>query len=294
LRTPPGWRVFVFKRTSYSPRSILLGGALFYFLLKERAVPIKQPIMYLVILTILTACQKDPISPSMQPGLTPSVSGLASIEIDDNSRELIREHLGVFLDSKPYTEYETGGQLLTYLVSSGEFAQAEISLESGEMVQADVIYAYTLMSTRQVLVVPLLVGLSLSEGMYVYFSENYSLDNRNGAIPDGIDRETALADAAERLPRGHIFRLLAYGMVTPSGLDWKKCQMIALYPAEICPVGQLVEQLYPNQTKTFVLHLADEFPSGWMLMGWFFKEFTPGELVPGAKIDVPLSEISQP
>ena len=33
---------------------------------------------------------------------------------------------------------------------------------------------------------------------------------------------------------------------------------LALLP-EICPVGVLVKQLYPNETKTFVLRLAYEF-----------------------------------
>ena len=40
-----------------------------------------------------------------------------------------------------------------------------------------------------------------------------------------------------------------------------------------------------------MLRLADEFPAGWFLIGWFFKEFAPGELVPGASIDVPLPDV---
>jgi hypothetical protein len=200
----------------------------------------------------------------------------------------------MFLNSSPYTEYDSGGQLLSYLVSSGAFANAEITLESGEAIQADVIYAYTLMSTGKVLVAPVLVGLSLPDGTYAYFSENYSLDPQGSSISDSVDRHTALSDAKRRLPRGRIFRLLAYGMVTPSSLDWKECKTAGVYPPGICPVGQLVERLYPNQTKTFVLRLADEFPPGWFLIGWYFKEFAPGELVPGASIDVPLPVLNQP
>ena len=108
------------------------------------------------------------------------------------------------------------------------------------------------------------------------------------------DRQTALADAQARLPRGRIFRLLAYGMATRQGLDWKKCPSVPFFPPEICPVGELIEQLYPNQTKNFVLRLADEFPTNWLLVSWVFQEFTHDELVPGASIDVFLPELSQP
>jgi hypothetical protein len=48
-------------------------------------------------------------------------------------------------------------------------------------------------------------------------------------------------------------------MATPQGLDLKKCSSVSFYPTEICLVGELVEQLFPNETKTFVLCLVDEF-----------------------------------
>ena len=192
---PLGLARFCFKRTSCSPRTNLSGGALFYFLPKERAVRKKQSIFILILLAILTACRKDPQPTATLPVITPSVTGLSSIEIDGFTRDSIRDHLSAFLNTSPYTKYEAGGQLLNYLVSSGEFAKAEVTLESGETIQADVIYAYTLMSTGKVLVAPVLVGLSLPDGTYAYFSENYSLDPQGNSIPAVVDRETALADA---------------------------------------------------------------------------------------------------
>lgn len=108
------------------------------------------------------------------------------------------------------------------------------------------------------------------------------------------NQETALVDNQARLPRGRLFRLLAYVMVTRQGLDWKKCSSVSFYPPEICPVGALVEQLYPNETKSFVLHLADEFSPNWLLVGWVFQKFASEELVPGASTDVPLPESSRP
>jgi hypothetical protein len=216
------------------------------------------------------------------------------LEIDQPTADSIRQHISLFLKSNPYTEYESGSQLLLYLVSSGEFDQAEITIASGEIYQTDVLYAYALMNSQRVLVIPVLIGLTLPDGRYAYFSENYSFEADGGVTTLSANRETALADAQSRLPRGRIFRLLVYGMATRQGLDWKKCPSVSLYPPEICPAGELVEQLYPHQTKTFVLRLADGFPTNWLLVAWVFQEFAQGELVPGASIDVPLPELPQP
>jgi hypothetical protein len=202
--------------------------------------------------------------------------------------------MGIFLRVNPFTPSASGDQLLLYLVSSGEFEQAEITLESGETYQGDVLYAYALMSNLRVLSVPVLIGLQLADDRYLYFSANYAFEANGGITSMGVDRETALVDARERLPRGRIFRLLSYGMVTAQGLDWKQCPGEGLYPPEICPVGALVERLYPKQTETFVLRLSNGFPVNWFLVGWVFKEFTLVELVPGTGIDVPLAGLSQP
>jgi len=224
----------------------------------------------------------------------PSITGLTVPEIDQATADAIRQNMTMFLKSTPYTEFEAGSQLLLYLASSGEFGQVEITLGSGETYQADVLYAYALMSSQRVLIAPVVVGMTLPDGRYAYFSEKYSFETEESVTTTNADRETALADAQARLPRGRIFRLLAYGMATRQGSDWKKCPSVSFYPPEICPVGALVEQLYPNETKTFVLRLADEFSPNWLLVGWVFQEFAPEELVPGANIDVPLPESSQP
>ncbi len=254
----------------------------------------KLVFLILIALVLLAACQEQPIPLPAIPTVTPAITGLVAPEIDQPTEDAVRQHLVPFLKSNPYTEYEAGSQLLLYLVSSGEFGQAEITLGSGETYQADVLYAYALMSSQRVLVAPVVVGLTLPDGRYAYFSEKYSFETDESVTTTSVDRETALADAGAsglalaRLPRGRIFRLLAYGMVTRQGLDWKKCPSVSLYPPEICPVGALVEQLFPNQTKTFVLRLADEFSPNWLLVGWVFQEFAPEELVPGAVIDIPL------
>ena len=254
----------------------------------------KLALLILIALVLLVACQEQPTPTPSIPTIEPSITGLAAREIDQPTADALRQNMALFLKSNPYTEFEAGSQLLIYLVSSGKFGQAEITLASGKIYQADVLYAYALMSSQRVLVAPVVVGLTLPDGRYAYFSEKYSFETAESVTTTSADREIALADAQARLPRGRIFRLLAYGMAARQGLDWEKCPSVSFYPPEICPVGKLVEQLFPNQTKTFVLRLADEFSPNWLLVGWVFQEFAPEELVPGASIDVPLPELSQP
>lgn len=255
---------------------------------------LKLALPILIVLVFLAACQGQPTPTAALPAIEQSITGLATPEIDQPTTDAIRQNMAMFLKSNPYTEFEAGNQLLMYLVSSGEFGQAEITLGSGETYQADVLYAYTLMSSQRVLVAPVIVGMTLPDGRYAYFSEKYSFETEETVTTTSADRDTALADAQARLPRGRIFRLLAYGMATRQGLDWKKCASVSFYPPEICPVGTLVEQLFPNQTKAFVLRLADGFSSNWLLTGWVFQEFALEELVPGASIDVALPEPPQP
>ena len=255
---------------------------------------LKIPIITLIATIFLGACQGQSVPSTMVPVVEPSITGLEALEVDQPTADAIRQRLGPYLRSNPYTQYESGSQLLLYLVSSGEFDQAEIRLGSGETYRADVLYGYSLETSQRVLVAPVLIGLGLPDGGYRYFSEKYAFETDGGITSTEADRLTALDDAKSRLPRGRIFRLLVYGMATRQGLDWKECPSISFYPPEICPVGKLVEELFPGQTRTFVLRLADEFPTNWLLVAWVFQEFAAEELVPGASIDVPLPDPSQP
>ena len=254
---------------------------------------LKIPIIILIATTFLSACQGQSLSSPMVPVVKPSITGLAAQKVDQPTTDAIRQRLGPYLRSNPYTQYESGSQLLLYLVSSGEFDQAEIRLGGGETYRADVLYGYSLETSQRVLEAPVLIGLELPDGNYLYFSEKYSYETDGGITSTEVDRLTALADARSRLPRGRIFRLLVYGIATRQGLDWKECPFITFYPPEICPVGRLVEDLFPGQTRTFVQRLADEFPTNWLLVAWVFQEFDPVELVSGASIDVTLPEPSQ-
>jgi hypothetical protein len=260
----------------------------FYFFLKEPAMRVKYFVPILILPALLAACQGQPATTPLPPQITASITGLEVKQVDPDTSQEIRQRMGIFLSANPYSHFESGGQLLLYLVSSGEFSQAEITLDNLKIYQADVLYAYALMRSQRVLVAPVMIGLQLPDGTYLYFSQNYAFQSDGGILSVDLDRQAALRDAGERLQKGHIFRLLAYGMATPQGLDWDKCPSVALYPRVICPVGELVEQLYPGQTNSFVLRLSDGFPDGWLLIGWVFQEFAPEELVWGSSIDIPL------
>ena len=201
---------------------------------------LKYVLPILITVLFLTACQKQLPPKPTQSVAGPSITGLEVLEIDQPTADAIRLNMAMFLNATPFTQYEAGSQLLLYLVSSGEFGQAEITLSDGATYHADVLYAYTLMSSQRVLVAPVLVGTSLPDGRYAYFSEKYSFETKESVTTTSADRETALADAQERLPRGRIFRLLAYGMATRQGLDWGECPSVSFYPPEICPVRQLL------------------------------------------------------
>jgi len=249
---------------------------------------VKSLVLILIIPSLLAACRAGPSATALPTATTPSITGLQACQVDTETSRVIQQGMGMFLASNPYTQFEAGGQLLLYLVSSGEFGQARITLEDGSVYQADVLYAYALTLSQRVLAVPIAIGLQLPDAGYLYFSQEHAFQANGGIYSTDLDQQAALHDAQVRLPRGRILRLLAYGMVTPHGLDWDECPSTALYPQAVCELGQLVEELYPGQARSFVLRLSDGLPASWLAVGWVFQEFSPGELVQGASLDIPL------
>jgi len=249
---------------------------------------VRNKLIFLLITLglVLPGCKSMP-SPINTPAVSPpAVRGLVLPKVSSGVRDAIRQDMALFLNANPYTEFEVGAQLIFYLVSSGEFGQAEITLENGETVLADVLYTYALMSNQRVLAVPVTIGMLQPDGQYAYFSEKFAFDHDEGVISTSIDRETALEDARQRLPRERIFRLIAYGMVSPQELLWNQCRSKSFMPEDVCQAGEIVEQLHPGATKLFVLRTADRFPEDWLLLGWVFQEFAVEELAPGISPDV--------
>ena len=111
---------------------------------------LKKHIFILPPLVCLAACQSQLISNPLPPSIKPSISGLETVEVDQSAADSIRSRMDPFLESNPYTAFESSSQLLQYLVSSGEFGTAEITLASGETYRVDVLYANALMDTQLV------------------------------------------------------------------------------------------------------------------------------------------------
>lgn len=241
-----------------------------------------------ILILVLSGCknQAQPTTPPPKNEIT--ITGLNNPKVTAGTRDAIRQNMALFLKTSPYTEFEAGAQLVFYLVSSGEFGQTNISLSNGNSYLADVLYAYSLMSNQRVMIIPVVVGMSLTNGQYAYFSEKYAFDQTGGVVSTSTDQESALADARQRLPRGRIFRLIAYGMVSPQELLWDQCKDKSFMPEDVCQVGEAVEQLNLGVTKLFLLRTADNFPEDWLLVGWVFQEFTVEELAPGVSPDVAL------
>ena len=137
---------------------------------------LKLAILFLITLAFLVAYQGQPTLGATTPAVEPSIRSLVALDVDQPTADAIRQQMVPFLKADPFTEFEAGTQLLFHLVSSGKFSQVEITLASGEIYQADVVYAYTLMSSRRVLVVLMLVGMTLPHGRYAYFSEKYAFE----------------------------------------------------------------------------------------------------------------------
>lgn len=92
----------------------------------------KLVLLILISLVLLVACQEQPTPIPALPMVEPSITGLVVPDIDQPTADAIRQNMAIFLKSNPYTEFETGNQLLLYLVPTGEFGQAEITLSNGK------------------------------------------------------------------------------------------------------------------------------------------------------------------
>ena len=70
---------------------------------------------------ILAACQGQTIPTILTPVDEPSIIDLAMHEIGQSTANAIRQRMGFFLVSNPYTDYDTGSQLNLYLASGRQF-----------------------------------------------------------------------------------------------------------------------------------------------------------------------------
>lgn len=204
-------------------------------------------------------------------------------KVSEAETELVREYLDWTLKSQPYeshtpTNGETASWLTLYGVSSGRIDQAEIKFPTGAEIQVDVVHVYFLTRSREVLVLPVLIGFETPGGIYTYLSDGLlSESGLDFAVSTSLSRALAHEDAARRLARGAQVRLTATMMVSPNNLVWEACPAYAVefrrLPAEFCDLGELLESEHAGFTQLLILKAVDSISPDWLMTGWFY--FTP-------------------
>lgn len=194
----------------------------------------------------------------------------------------VQEALAWTLNTQPFEEIslidETSFSWLTlYLISSGEFDATEITLEDGEKLWVDVVYAYYLNQAREVFLLPLVIGVQTEAGEYAYLSDSY-LNEKGGKVEvsTALSRETAMQDAQQRLSAGVQIRITAYQSVRPTEILWDACPDYIVefrqLLAQICEAGQIFEQKHPGYLTLLIARSVNNIPTDWMLIGWFAFE----------------------
>lgn len=203
--------------------------------------------------------------------------------ISEEIAEKVQEALAWTLNTQPYEEYSSTDDdtsfswLSLYLISSGKFDAAELTLENGEKLTADVVYAYSLNQAREAFLIPLVIGVQTEPGLYAYLSDSF-LNEQGGkvGVSTSLTREAALQDAHKRLSAGVQIRITAYQSVRPTEILWEECPayMVAFrqLPAQICEAGQLFEQRHPGYLTLWMARAVHNIPTDWMLIGWFSFE----------------------
>ncbi len=238
------------------------------------------------IVTLLSACQPEPLQTEdfvVTPAPTlPTLSNRPAVTAE--LTDILRGEIAWTLDVDSYTavEFDNGEVeelLKLYLVSAGVFDTAEITLANGEKLKFDLVYAYQLNHAREVLTIPLVMGMETADGRYTYFSDSYIYSATfdpaefDPGVLTRISRADALRDAEMRLPAGALFVVSIAHLSDRNHIDWQACPH-AFYvdmSGEFCQAGSEIDQGYAS---LMIQRAATSLPDGWMLVGWFFSETT--------------------
>ncbi|NUM48454.1 MAG: hypothetical protein HUU38_27425 [Anaerolineales bacterium] len=250
----------------------------------------KKTLLLLITLLVLSGTawflyQRN--SPEAVNALVPTPEPISDLfperpPVSDEIAAKVQEALAWTLNTQPFEEIslidETSFSWLTmYLISSGEFETTEITLEKGEKLWVDVVYAYFLNQAKEVFLIPLVIGVQTETGLYAYLSDSY-LNEQGGkvSVSTALNREAALQDAQKRLSAGVQIRITAYQSVHPTEIIWEECPDYMVdfrqLPAQICDVGQILEQKHPGYLTLLIARAVNGIPTDWMLIGWFSFE----------------------
>lgn len=250
-----------------------------------RRFPLAALLMVSLMLALQSCQAKTTPTPYLTP--TPEVTDLFPDRptLDVTQTATIREQLRPTWNYANYQEYDTFdgrhiGEWSTFLVSSGIFEQAEITLSTGETFQLDVVFAYQTTQTNATITLPVVIGL-LTEDSYLYFSPYAAYA---GNIPGAysftqLSRADALTDAQIRLAEGRVFSLSIAEYVNRKGFLWADCPAYAermSLPAAYCTVGENLDTVFPLQARLLAMRSLSEVPLTWLVFGfWFYEMETP-------------------
>ena len=157
-----------------------------------------------------------------------------------------------WLETPPWiTEtIEVNGKPLTLefwqlpFVSTGIWDEAAATLQDGRRFDLDVLYVLQVNAMREVLLFPLVMGIS-HQGEYLAWTVLFPFEGT---------REDFLKQARQDYPKGQVFMAFAEKpLATVQGIDWVSCDAgKAEIPQWACDFGQAVEKQWPGYT-TLVL-----------------------------------------
>lgn len=242
-------------------------------------------VLLAVSLTLLLQSCQGQATPTPFPTATPELAALFPTRPNPTDPEVVRTALSATWNDANYQEYDTFdgrhiGEWSTFLVSSGQFAQVQSTLSTGETVQVDVVFAYQIAQTQAILTLPVVIGMQTGE-TYLYFSPEAAYA---GEAPGAFSftkhtRAAALADAQTRLPEGQVFSLTLAEYVNREEFIWTDCPAFAermAIPATYCTLGQDLDTLYPLQARFLTMRTLTDVSPAWFVFGfWFYEQETP-------------------
>jgi hypothetical protein len=256
-----------------------LGGFLFNDLLRggEKGESMKKLIWIVIaIVLLITACKPETVqSDDFVVTPVPTRPALANRPVvTDEITANLRENLAGTLEIDSYVATDMGDGtvddiLSLYLVSTGIFETTKLQLDNGEILKFDIVYAYQLNHARQVIVVPVAVGMESEDGDYVYFSDSYIYNLVTNAS-DSITRFEALNDAEKNLPAGRVFVVSISHLTKNRKVDWSHCpdDYYVMLDGKYCQVAAQID--YGNMNLV-AQRAATHLPDDWFLVGWFFN-----------------------
>jgi hypothetical protein len=151
-------------------------------------------------------------------------------------------------------------------VSTGEFSSLTFDLD-GQSTTADIVYAYTVNTARELLIVPVAIGATFPDGVYRSFDVL-----AYGKPFDTTGRQVL----KEKLARGMAFKANIFGFVDTAhkSADWQRCDLIPI----VCNTSaQLADS---DLELALVLKTAQKIPPDWALFGWSINANNPPDEAP--------------